>query len=107
MSLVTFGLFHLGFQLVEQIVKALEVGLPDFAVVLQPLTGLGEPLAVNAAQVGASNNAAAHEFGMSTTRTCLEAAGKDIRSGVASSVRLRSPSARLRKIVRLAGCANA
>src|SRR5262249_54151874 len=44
------SLLLLGFQLVQQVVEALEVGLPDLTDPLQPFRGLGERLGIDPAR---------------------------------------------------------
>src|SRR5439155_11799314 len=61
LSVSTFLFF--GFQLIEQGIEALEVGLPQLPATLQPSAGVRERLRFNPAQVRASHHAASHEPG--------------------------------------------
>ena len=96
-----------GLQLIEQRVEALEVAFPDPAIILQPFVGLRERLAFDPAQCVRPTTRRRTSRARSRTRTCLDAAGNDIRSGAASSLKLRSPSASCLSIARRAGCARA
>src|SRR5262249_17470583 len=65
-----------GFHLLQQRIEALEAGLPDFAIIFQPVVGVGEGFGFDPAKMRAADDTAAHQPGPFQHADVLGGGGK-------------------------------